>query len=351
MKYPKTITSQAVAIMAILMATSTAKSLHAKEWQAWVGAQSRDLGSQALAFLPNELWIHTNDSIRWTLNSTEIHTVAFMTPGQVRLSFFSAFLVQNGCGGNMPITPDGSSFDGSACVNSGVLGRFDTIIGPQTYAVKFPKADNFKLVCFVHPDMTGAIHVLDPSLPLPYEQDFYNRQAQSDAAALVSEASRLAIREVGEELEDNKGGPAAKVTAGVAQILTTTGGGSQTAALSRFLRDVVVIHVWQTVEWTNLDISIAHTVTFGDEPADPRLPSANVITQTPDGARVAVISSPADKVNSGLLPNAPQDRPKLAQSPLGVTRFRVTFTSPGTFNYICSIHDNLGMKGTVIVHP
>jgi plastocyanin len=29
----------------------------------------------------------------------------------------------------------------------------------------------------------------------------------------------------------------------------------------------------------------------------------------------------------------------------------VTFTSPGTFNYICAVHDQLGMKGTVIVHP
>jgi plastocyanin len=32
-----------------------------------------------------------------------------------------------------------------------------------------------------------------------------------------------------------------------------------------------------------------------------------------------------------------------------VTRFRVTFTSPGTFEYICAVHDELGMKGTVIV--
>jgi len=35
---------------------------------------------------------------------------------------------------------------------------------------------------------------------------------------------------------------------------------------------------------------------------------------------------------------------------LDFTRFRVTFTAPGTFNYICALHDDLGMKGTVIVH-
>jgi plastocyanin len=74
------------------------------------------------------------------------------------------------------------------------------------------------------------------------------------------------------------------------------------------------------------------------------------VTPTSDGATQGVISSPADSVNSGLLTLAFQDRPNLGQSALGVTRFRVTFKSPGTFNYICALHDNLGMKGTVIVH-
>ena len=36
------------------------------EWKATVGAQSHDKGRQALAFLPNELWIHAGDSIAWT---------------------------------------------------------------------------------------------------------------------------------------------------------------------------------------------------------------------------------------------------------------------------------------------
>ena len=67
----------AIALLLVTFATGT---LQAKEWQAWVGTQSRDMGSQALAFLPNELWIHTNDSIRWTLASTEIHTVTFLIP-------------------------------------------------------------------------------------------------------------------------------------------------------------------------------------------------------------------------------------------------------------------------------
>jgi len=139
-----------------------------------------------------------------------------------------------------------------------------------------------------------------------------------------------------------------KVTAGGGEALTN-GAGWETALLARFLRGVVVIRVGDTIEWTNFDITV-HTVTFGTEPFDPRPPSPNVSTQIPDGARQAVINSEADSVNSGLLAVSAQDRANLVQSPLGVPRFRVTFMAPGTYNYICSLHDNLGMKGTIIVH-
>jgi plastocyanin len=71
---------------------------------------------------------------------------------------------------------------------------------------------------------------------------------------------------------------------------------------------------------------------------------------TSDGARQTVLGSPTENVNSGFLSPAPQDRPGLAQSPPGVTSFRVTFTSPGIFDYLCAIHDELGMKGRVIVY-
>jgi plastocyanin len=76
-----------------------------------------------------------------------------------------------------------------------------------------------------------------------------------------------------------------------------------------------------------------------------------LVTTDTDGARHATIGSPADSVNSGFLVAAPQERVGLPQSPQAVTRFRVTFTGPGTFNYICALHDDLGMVGTVVVVP
>jgi plastocyanin len=193
--------------------------------------------------------------------------------------------------------------------------------------------------------MTGTVHVLKPSDTLPHDQTFYDRRAAKDGAVLVAEASGLRGLPNSEDEDEEHVGT---VTAGVSAIVTTTGAGSQTVSLARFLQPVIVVRVGDTVEWTNHDASDAHTVTFGAEPADPRPPSLNV-SPTSDGAWQAVIRSPNDSVN-GPLRLAFQDRPNLAQSALGVTRFRVTFTTPGTFNYICAIHDYLGMKGTVIVH-
>jgi plastocyanin len=114
-----------------------------------------------------------------------------------------------------------------------------------------------------------------------------------------------------------------------------------------------VVHVNETVEWTNSDPVTPHTITFGKEPDIAFFPSANVAVDA-DGARHAVINlinSPTDSVNSGFIVAAPQERPFLAQSPLGVTRFRITFKDAGTFPYICALHDGLGMKGKVIVLP
>lgn len=306
-----------------LIALMFPASLLADTWQLQVGAQSGDQAHQALAFLPNEIWIHAGDSITWTFATDEVHTVSFLKPGQVR----PASLV--GCPG---ATPDGSLETGTTCVNSGRLVK-------GTYTVIFPITGNFKLVCLVHTNMTATIHVLDLSAPLPHDQAFYDKESHHQRADLLSDA--LASSHV--HPNDNS------VVAGAGKIMAT-GGGSETASVMRFIDATKVIRVGETVEWTNSDAVTPHTITFGPEPADLMPPSANV-TLDADGARHATISSPSDIVHSGFIAPTPQDRIGLAQAPLGVPRFRVTFTQPGTFDYKCSLHDDLGMFGRIIVLP
>jgi plastocyanin len=305
----------------------------AAQVQATVGAQSTDLGKQALAFLPNELWVHVGESVTWSFPAAEIHTVTFLRPGQVRPPFAA------GCFPPTVTTPDGSAETSASCINSG------TLASGATYTVQFPTAGNFKLVCLVHVDMTGVVHVLDVSETLPHDQAFYDRQARQERSELLSDASRLEGRGIATAQRTSKN----EVSAGIAEIVATTGGGVHTATVMRFLRGTTVVRVGDTVEWTNLGPIVPHTVTFGVEPADPTPPTPVLVTRDSDGARHAVIGSPTDSVNSGFLIAAPQERVGLPQSPQAVTRFRVTFTTPGTYDYICALHDDLGMKGRVVV--
>jgi plastocyanin len=204
--------------------------------------------------------------------------------------------------------------------------------------------------------MTGAIHVLDKSLRLPHDQNFYDRQAAEERRDLLSDRDgRLeeGSRHHGDHGEHHHSIDAHLVTAGFGEI-SATAGGSQTLSVVRFIDDKIAIRAGQTVEWNNHDPVTPHTITFGIEPENPVPPSVNVSVDV-DGALHATISSNADSVHSGLIVAPPQERLGVPESPpdppLGFTRFRITFTNAGTFPYICALHDELGMKGTVIVLP
>ena len=309
------------------------------QWHATVGAQSKDKGRQALAFLPNEIWIHAGDNITWNFDVDEIHTVTFLKAGQTRLHRLV------GCPG---FTLGGSAtFDGSTCVTTASL------VKGQTFTVTFPIAGNYKLVCLVHPNMTGVVHVLGLSALLPHDQDFYDDQAEDQREALLSDRDNEGDHEGGHERDDldsdSEHSHGNEVTAGIGEI-SATAGGSDTLSVMRFIRSRTVIHAGETVEWSNSDPVTPHTITFGIEPVNPMPPSASVTVDV-DGARHAIITSPADNVHSGFIVAPPQDRIGLAQAPPGVTRFRVTFNNAGTFPYICALHDDLGMKGEVVVLP
>ncbi len=137
----KKMKNQAVTIIALTIVLSALAlvSADATQWNATVGAQSNDKGDQALAFLPNEIWIHAGDRIRWTFDADEIHTVTFLRADQPR-PFFA-----DGCPG---FSMDPATYDGSTCVTT------PPMVKGQTLTVIFPVAGNFKLVCLVHENMT-----------------------------------------------------------------------------------------------------------------------------------------------------------------------------------------------------
>ncbi len=335
-KKPMLTASVLLAALAVFSIPQTAEAQQI--WQATLGAQSKDMAKQVIAFLPNEMWIHANDSINWTSASGDIHTVSFLIAGQK----YKDFTV--GCPG---YSLSGTSFDGSKCVSAPPL------VQGQHFAVKFPVAGNFKILCLVHTHMTGVIHVLPASARLPHNQDFYYDEAANQTRSILADADHNMEHHDHDDMDHMLSESVIpgknSVVAGTGEMANTAAG-FQSLSVVRFLKGTIEVRVGDTVEWSNLDPALPHTVTFGTEPGNPGPPSANV-TRDADGARHATLDFVGDSTASGFLVAAPQDQSGVPQSPPGSTVFRVTFTHPGTYPYICALHDNLGMVGKVIVKP
>jgi len=233
--------------------------------------------------------------------------------------------------------------------------------------------------------MNGTVHVLDASAALPHGQAFYDQEARDEAQALLTDndhamssdmdgmamshsGDKVSVRvlaatnrlaDVSKKLTTSSGvntSAVSHVTAGIGEIVSTPGG-VQTSSLVRFVKGKIVVHVGDTVEWDNSDPEEPHTMTFGPEPQDLFDPSSNV-TVDPDGGLHAVLNTPGDSVHSGFVVQPLPDQPGTPVNitpnnaiSLNHTRFRVTFMGPGTYNYICALHDNLGMVGQVVVLP
>ena len=110
--------------------------------------------------------------------------------------------------------------------------------------MKFPTPGNFKLVCLVHNNMTGVVHVLASKEKLPHKQAFYDDQAHkrqtellSDGAGLEDQATATEQEREGEHQQGSEKSQGSKdaVTVGIGEIVAT-GGGSDTVSVMRFLR-------------------------------------------------------------------------------------------------------------------
>jgi plastocyanin len=185
------------------------------------------------------------------------------------------------------------------------------------------------------------VHVLANSAKLLHDQAFYDKLGTQQAQDLLTSPDLS-----GAHRHNNS---ANAIAVGIGKIVAN-GGGHDSVSVMRFIEPELVVHAGGTVEWTNFDPITPHTITFGTEPGNPIPPSGNV-TGDADDALHARISSTSDNVHSGFIMSSPQERIGLPQAPLGSTRFRITFTAPGVYPYICALHDDLGMKGRIVVLP
>jgi|tagenome__1003787_1003787.scaffolds.fasta_scaffold20968828_5 plastocyanin len=281
----------------------------ARTWRVGVGVASADQAIQGMAFLPRQIWVDVGDTITWTVQSGEFHTVTFLATGQSQPPFDLTDPKQTTRQG-------GSRYDGRSYYNSGLLmtGSPNT-----TYRLTFDVAGDYTYVCLVHSMMKAVVHVRSAGTAYPYTQSQYDRQSQRETGEYLRHGRAL-------EREGAALAGSGRVTSGI---------GDGAVAVMRFQPETTTIHVGQTVTWVNLDTETPHTVTFGKEP-----PGAPLSLFQPYGNPNAFDGT--RPLNSGFIGMDPHW--------FGTT-YRVRFTNAGTYRYICGLHDELGMVGTVVVKP
>jgi plastocyanin len=284
-----------------------------RTWQAEIAVESQNRAIQGMAFLPGVLWINVGDTVVWTVKAGDIHTVTFLKPGQTLPSFNPADPLQ-------ALPQGGSVYDGVSYFNSGIMSNFPFpppgVPGGTTYKLTFGVAGDFTYHCLVHPSMIAIVHVRPAGTPYPFTQQDYNDQINSANQIILNDGRKLA-----DIARDHS-----------SSLNVTLGTGDAMVSVVRFFPQVIVIHVGDTVKFTNRDPMEPHTVSFGTFP-----PGFNNFNPLGDPTKFDG-SAP---LNSGFI---------VVGSPFGTT-YQVKFVKVGTFAFRCDLHDFLGMLLTVIVKP
>lgn len=313
-----------VAVLALALAAVVAPVLqspaHAGTGSTWfvqVGGESGDQAIQVDFFRTPSITISAGDKVTWTwVPINEIHTVSFLGAG----------VPQD------PFSPSGGdTVSSSTTVNSGVRVK-----GAPSYTLNFPTAGDYTYHCLVHPSMKGVVHVLPAGQPLVHDQGWYDQQATVLLRTQLAMSRGLKMRGLAMAIAAGPGN--ATVGAGVSEPAK-----SGILSAMRFLPSYITVKQGEVLTFTNGDPEVPHTVSFNYDDKSA-LPGMTPVGYTP--GQVAVINTQTDSVNSGWLANAP-----LGGFTIQGKDFKVKFTSPGVYNFHCEIHDQQGMKGTVVVTP
>lgn len=298
-----------------------------RTWTVIAGGETKQSAITSNFFHPREVDVAIGDTVTWKFVGT--HHVMFLS-GQPR----PANRLREG--DKFYRNPDvffpvgSDTYDGTGLRNSG------TPPDPKfTYSLTFAKAGSYEYVCNIHfPAMRGIVHVRERVFNSP--EGAARRGRNEQAATLKAGEAAWATWE-----PERKG-----QTVTVSLIDDLKAGFS----ILRFTKETLVVSPGTTVTWVNRDSSRPHTVTFpGGEPTPPQV----IVEAQAQGAPKLLINPKWDTptrittyeggfASSGTLfpTTAPPNLPK---------EFTLTFSRPGRYEYLCILHEDRAMKGTVMV--
>lgn len=279
-------------------------------------------------FAPGDVTILVGDSVKFTIESDEPHSVTFGSgPASVPPPEWPA----TGFTGTNPPPPGLASLTGSYA-GTGFLNTALMFGKGSNATVTFTAAGAFGFICQIHPGMSGTVNVVASGTT--------TTQAEADAKATLTENAILgavAGLEAAQtaqvtETEQSDGTSLWNIFTNSTQApAPQPGGGTGFLELLRFVPPSLDIQAGDTVKWSALAV---HTVTFPAAGQDPS--TIDPFTTPPTTATTYDGSS---LYNSALM----------AAGPGAPTSYQLTFPDAGTFNYICALHVFLGQTGVINV--
>lgn len=317
------------------------------------GMEQQDMGPmgawQMMRFYPENVTINVGDTVLWKLNSGEIHTVTFPKAGDKSPDL----IVMEGSGNAqralfnpLAMLPQGgSTFDGSALAGSGQLGDGQ----PTEWKLTFTQPGTYQYFCALHPMMTGKVIVQAAGAAYP------KTQAQIDADAKAQlEADAAAATKAEASIKAAKAMPADPKPDGTSTFQIQVGYGDGILTWMRFDPTNLTVHVGDTVQWVQKDTMAPHTVTFiSPDVTEPALvlpepqkagPPKLVLNPESIGPGGSAVYSGKGLFNSGMMWGTKDPMP-------GPRTYSLAFDTPGTYKYICVLHDEMGMVGQITVLP
>lgn len=315
-----------------------------------VGGGDMKAGIMLTANYPAVTTIHQGDKVRFVFAG--FHTVTFLGKG-AKLPSLVTLLgpvpAANDAAGQpfwwagrrgVGLDPRGLIPSGGTAVRRGRTVNTGFPHTPKPVTLSFPETGTFVFRCVQHPLMRGVIRVV------PKEAAITPLNAQMGAGMARQRADIVAAKK-----------KVARATAMLARKGATVdvGYGDRTFDAESMLPRTVTVGAGTTVTFRFPDAQETHTVTFGPdalidgfvkafEAAGPGVSAPPEVLYASDapGAMPVVYTGTNHGngfLNSGIAGAAPAPSPKT---------WRVTFTTPGSYTYVCIIHGRM-MSGTIVV--
>jgi len=322
------------ALLAFSAAGSKPASAAGATWNIVVGQSAQSIAAND--FLPDAITIHEGDTIHFASPSLEPHTVSYVPAGMA-----TPGLIVPGPSGppQFMFNPDAANataagpFDAAKYYNSGLLQQ------NSTADLTFPTHGTFTFLCLLHgPTMSITVNVVNAAVPVQTQAQL-DAQAKAFGDELIADGvfAAAGIRSTSQLMAD-----------GSHNWSVQTGGGAKEADILQFNTQNITIAVGDTVTWTN-PTATPHTVTFLDA-GDTAPPLITPVFQ-PSGPPLLTFTAKAFLPAGGATYNGSGYTNSgffdAAEGP--TNKYALKFTAPGTYKYLCLLHADQGMVGTITV--